>query len=212
LLDQQLIAYIENLIPGRGELFNDMEAYAKEHNVPIMELVGMETLLQLLRIHQPKKILEVGTAIGYSALRMATALPDAHIVTIERDEERANKALFFIQQAEKSSQITLVQGDALEVEDHINPLGLYDVIFIDAAKGQYKRFFELYENYLSPGGLIITDNILYKGLVVAKEFKNRRQRSLLKKINEYNAWLLSHPNYDSVILPVGDGIAISKKR
>ncbi|UII54973.1 O-methyltransferase [Cytobacillus spongiae] len=212
MLDQQLIAYIENLIPGRGELFNDMEAYAKEHNVPIMELVGMETLLQLLRIHQPKKILEVGTAIGYSALRMATALPDAHIVTIERDEERANKALFFIQQAEKSSQITLVQGDALEVEDHINPLGLYDVIFIDAAKGQYKRFFELYENYLSPGGLIITDNILYKGLVVAKEFKNRRQRSLLKKINEYNAWLLSHPNYDSVILPVGDGIVISKKR
>lgn len=204
--------YIDQLIPERSEFFQGMEKYAEENNVPIMESTGIETLLQLLRIQQPKSILEVGAAIGYSALRMADALPSTRIVTIERDEERYTRAYAYINEAQKNEQIQLIYGDALEVEDKVSPLAPYDVIFIDAAKGQYQRFFDIYSKYLSNNGIIITDNVLFKGLVCEANIENRRVRSLVRKINDYNKWIMSHPEYHTVILPVGDGVAISKKR
>lgn len=204
--------YIEQLIPVRQELFQCMEKDAHENNIPIMEKTGIEMLLQVLRIQQPKRILEVGTAIGYSALRMADALPTTSIVTIERDAERYTKAEKYIQVANKHEQIHLIKGDALEVEDKVKGFGPYDAIFIDAAKGQYKRFFEIYSSFLSKNGIIITDNVLFKGLVCETHIENRRVRSLVKKINEYNQWIMAHPQYDTVIIPVGDGVAISKKR
>jgi predicted O-methyltransferase YrrM len=212
-LNEGLQNYIEQLIPERTEFFKEMEQYAKENNVPIMELTGIETMLQFLRIQQPKTILEVGTAIGYSTLRMAFALSEATVVTIERNEERYNAAEKYINMTEKANQIQLIKGDALEVEEEIKSFAPFDTIFIDAAKGQYKRFFEMYSKYLSDGGVIFTDNILFKGLVYSKEkISNRRRRSLVKKISEFNNWIMNHPEYDTVILPVGDGIAISKKR
>lgn len=178
-----------------------------------MELTGIETMLQFLRIQQPKAILEVGTAIGYSALRMATALPEASIVTIERNEERYHIAKEYIHLAEKVDRIHLIKGDALEVEEEIKRFAPFDVIFIDAAKGQYKRFFEVYVNYLAAGGVIVTDNVLFKGHVYGQErLENRRARALVSKINNFNKWLMHHPDFDTVILPVGDGVAISKKR
>jgi predicted O-methyltransferase YrrM len=106
----------------------------------------------------------------------------------------------------------LIKGDALEIEDQVKKHAPFDAIFIDAAKGQYKRFFEIYANYLSEDGIIITDNVLFKGLVSEPNIENKRIRSLVKKINEFNTWLMSHPHYYTVILPVGDGVAISKKR
>jgi len=212
LLNEKLHFYIEGLISARIPLFTEMESYAKKHNVPIMELAGIETMLQLLRIHQSKKILEVGTAIGYSALRMANALPKAQIVTIERDKERLHIAKKFIGRSENGEQITLIEGDALEVEDLVQGQAPFDAIFIDAAKGQYKKFFEIYEKYLSHDGMIITDNVLFKGLVAEQEIESRRTRNLVKKIDEFNHWLMNHPDYDTVILPVGDGVAISKRR
>lgn len=204
--------YIERLIPARSELFRRMEMDATENNVPIMEKTGIEAMLQILRIQDPKSILEVGTAIGYSALRMADALPNCQIVTIERDVERYTAAEKYIQIADKSTQIHLIKGDALEVVDLVENFTPFDAIFIDAAKGQYKRFFEIYSKYLSDHGLIITDNVLFKGLVCEPEIDNRRIRSLVRKIDEYNHWLMGHPDYQTVILPVGDGVAISKKR
>ena len=212
MLNEKLHFYIEGLISARIPLFTEMESYAKKHNVPIMELAGIETMLQLLRIHQSKKILEVGTAIGYSALRMANALPKAQIVTIERDKERLHIAKKFIGRSENGEQITLIEGDALEVEDLVQGQAPFDAIFIDAAKGQYKKFFEIYEKYLSHDGMIITDNVLFKGLVAEQEIESRRTRNLVKKIDEFNHWLMNHPDYDTVILPVGDGVAISKRR
>lgn len=211
-MNDEIQQYINLLIPNRSDIFQRMEKDAEENNVPIMEATGMEALLQVLRIGQPRSILEVGTAIGYSALRMVDAVPNSRVVTIERDEERFRKAEKYIEMAGKKEQIHLIKGDALEVEDIIKDLGPYDAIFIDAAKGQYKRFFEIYSNYLSDNGLIITDNVLFKGLVSEPHIENRRIRSLVKKINEFNEWIMSHPEYDTVILPVGDGVAISKKR
>ncbi|MEH7109533.1 O-methyltransferase [Bacillus sp. JJ1764] len=213
MLNEKLHSYIEGLINERDPLFLEMEQYANQHNIPIMELAGIETMLQLLRIHRSKKVLEVGTAIGYSALRMADVLPkDGQIVTLERDEERMIVAKEFISRSTHNGQINLIQGDALELEDQVKPHAPFDAIFIDAAKGQYKKFFEIYSKYLTSDGLIITDNVLFKGLVAEPEIESKRTRNLVKKINEFNRWLMSHPDYHSVILPVGDGVAISKRR
>ncbi|WP_066049953.1 O-methyltransferase [Robertmurraya korlensis] len=209
---EKLHSYIEELIQNRSDLFEEMEQYARTHQVPIMELSGIETILQILRIAQPKKILEVGTAIGYSALRMATALPDTTIVTIERDSERYTVAEEYIKRANKDHQISIIKGDALEIEPLVETFGLFDAIFIDAAKGQYKKFFEMYSKYLGEQGLIITDNVLFKGLVCEDTIESKRLRSLVSKIKDFNKWLMEHPEYDSVIIPVGDGVAISKKR
>lgn len=212
MLNEKLHSYIDNLIPNRCPLLMEMEDFARNHHVPIMELSGIETLLQILRIQGSKRILEVGTAIGYSALRMAYALPEAKIVTIERDEERYSLAEDFISRSERKVQIELIKGDALEVENLVAGHAPFDAIFIDAAKGQYKKFFEIYSNYLEEDGIIITDNVLFKGLVSESEIESKRIRSLVKKIDEFNRWLMNHPDYNTVILPVGDGVAISKRR
>ncbi|WML40653.1 O-methyltransferase [Neobacillus sp. OS1-2] len=212
MLNEKLHFYIDNLISERNPLFTEMESYAKEHNVPIMELAGIEMMLQVLRIHRTHKILEVGTAIGYSGLRMAEAMPNAEIITIERDVERIQVAKEFIGRSLYGEQITLIEGDALEVEDQVRVHAPYDAIFIDAAKGQYQKFFTMYEKYLSPDGMIITDNVLFKGLVAEEEIESKRTRNLVKKIDAFNHWLMDHADYDSVILPVGDGVAISKRR
>jgi predicted O-methyltransferase YrrM len=212
LLNNELHSYIEKLIPERDLLFTEMETYARENNVPIMELVGIEALLQFLRIQDSKKILEVGTAIGYSALRMAEALPNTMIVTIERDLERIQVAEQYLGRSKHGEQILLIQGDALEVEELVSEQAPFDAIFVDAAKGQYKKFFEMYSNYLNDDGIIITDNVLFKGLVTESEIESKRIRNLVKKIDGFNQWLMNHPDYYTVILPVGDGIAISKKK
>ncbi|MGG3738822.1 O-methyltransferase [Aeribacillus pallidus] len=211
-MNQRIESYIASFIREKSSLFLEMEQYAKEQNVPIMESVGMEALLQFLRLQQPKTILEIGTAIGYSALRMAYALPNTTVVTIERDKKRYEEALLYIQRSDASDRVKPIFGDALEVFDTVKEWGPFDAIFIDAAKGQYQKFFELYERLLTSEGSIYSDNVLFKGLVVAEEFDNKRIKQLVKKIRAYNEWLMHHPSYHSIILPVGDGIAISKKR
>lgn len=212
LLNEKLHSYINGLIASRDPLFAEMERFAIENKVPIMELAGIETMLQILRIQNSKRILEVGTAIGYSALRMAEALPNSLIVTIERDVERIQLAEEFIMRSEHSDQIILIKGDALEVEELISRQSPYDAIFVDAAKGQYRKFFEIYSKYLTDDGIIITDNVLFKGLVAESEIESKRIRNLVKKIDEFNHWLMAHSDFHSVILPVGDGVAVSKKK
>jgi len=203
---------MENLIPARSNQISEIEQYAKENEVPIMELIGIEALLQLLRIQQPKKILEVGTAIGYSALRMAEVLPSSQIITIERDEQRHLVAKENVKKLKRESQIVLLYGDALELESIVKQYGPFDAIFIDAAKGQYQKFFDLYSQLLTNDGIVYTDNILFHGLVAEEEIESRNLRQLVRKIRNYNQWLMENQDYHTAILPVGDGIAISKKR
>lgn len=203
-------------IKDRTPLLLEMEAYAAENMVPIMELDGMETLLKFMELHQPKKVLEIGTAIGYSALRMIDRLPEVEITTIERIPERFEDAKKYIAMAGKTSQVTLIEGDALEVEDQVAANAPYDALFIDAAKGQYKNFFEMYEKYVTPGGVIFSDNVLYKGLVEKEKEElvdqSRRAKQLIRKIQNFNFWLSENENYETVILRVGDGLAVSVKR
>lgn len=211
-MQDRIHTYIESLIKKREPIFAEMEQYALEHDVPIMELSGIEALLQMLRIQGPAKILEIGTAIGYSAMRMADALPNTTIVTIERDTERFNEAIHNISRSGLDRQIKVIHADALEISDKMKDYGPFDALFIDAAKGQYLKFFEMYTPYLSENGIIFTDNVLFKGLVAEEYIESKRTRSLVNKIKNYNEWLMNHNEYITSIIPVGDGLAISKKR
>lgn len=212
VINNQVENYLKSLVPKRTQLVMEMEAYAKEYQVPIMDLVGMESLLWQLKLIQPERILEVGAAIGYSAIRMAQELPNATIVTIERDEVRYKEALANIKKNELSDRIEVRFGDALDLAQILESEPLFDVLFIDAAKGQYQRFLDLYGKMIKPNGVVFSDNVLFRGLVAEDEIEEKRLRSIARKLRTYNEWLMQHPDYDTRILPVGDGLAISIKK
>lgn len=210
MVSNEVNQYIEKIIPARSEQVLKIEQYAKHHNVPIMDLTGMETLLSYVRLKKPKRILEVGTAIGYSAIRMALACQTAEIISIERDEERYNIAKENVESFHLENRITLLFGDANELQKQVENYAPYDFIFIDAAKGQYQNFFDHYSSMLSPDGIIVTDNVLFRGYVAEESgLESRRLRSLVKKIRSFNEYIMQHPDYQSSILPVGDGMMVS---
>lgn len=195
------------------DLSLEMKQYAEEFDVPIIQDQGLELMLQLLRIKQPKAILEIGTAIGYSSLMMARHLPHAQIVSIERDANRYQEAVAYHERSSIQDQVTLIEADALEIANEELPIQKYDVIFIDAAKAQYQKFFEKYESLLSEDGMIISDNLIFHGHIFDNNQKQSRNlKQLVRKINRYNDWLANHPDYDTLLLPIGDGVAISLKK
>ena len=204
--------YIESFIHPRNELLMEMEQYAREHHVPIMQLSAIDVLNQLLRIQNPSSILEIGTAIGYSALRMANTLPNCTIVTVERDPERVTLAKQFIARSESTKRITVIEGDALEV-DVESVQSTFDAVFIDAAKGQYMRFFEKYAPLVPSGGILYIDNMYMHGLsdLELKEVP-RRKRTMIRNLKTFADWIMEHPDYDSTFFPVGDGLLICLKR
>jgi predicted O-methyltransferase YrrM len=213
LLSDDVVRYLRQLRPAPDAEIAEMERYAREQRVPIIDPVSMEVLLFVLNLAAPRRILEIGTAIGYSAIRMAKALPDVRIVTIEKDRERYERARFYIEKTNTAGRIEVIFGDALTAAADAAAAAPFDVLFIDAAKGQYERFFTLYEPLLAEGGLVISDNVLFKGLVAAEEpAGHKRLWNIAQKIRRYNEWLMARSDYDTVIVPVGDGLAISKKR
>lgn len=203
--------YVENLVTPRSPLLAEMETFAKEHHVPIMDLTGSEVLLSLLAMQRPSRILEVGTAIGYSAIRMAELLPDAEIVTIERNARRHEEALGFIGRSDVSDRITVIHGDAVELIGTIE--GPFDAVFIDAAKGQYKKFFDGYGALVPIGGTIYSDNLFLRGDVLLEDVTilDRRRRRLVRLVKEFTEQLMARTDYHTAILPLGDGLAISRK-
>ncbi|HJH10787.1 MAG TPA: O-methyltransferase [Metalysinibacillus jejuensis] len=203
-------AYINSFVQPRSDLLMEMEAYAEANHVPIMQLAAIDALNQLLRIQNPAKILEIGSAIGYSAIRMAEALPTVEIVTIERDTARIAAAKDFLARSNVAQRIRLIEGDALEVAI---PEGEYDAIFIDAAKGQYQRFFERYERLVPSGGVLYIDNMYMHGLSdLALKDVPRRKRTMIRNLKNFTDWIMAHPQYTSAFLPVGDGLLLCLKR
>lgn len=211
MINESLNKYLTSLLPERHSFFYELEEYALEHRIPIMDSVAIETMLQILTIQSPKKILEIGTAIGYSALRMADALPQANIVTIEMDQSRISEAKSNILHSKMENRITLLEGNALDLYDDVKNMGPYDAIFIDAAKAQYIKFFELYQDLLTDSGCIYTDNVLFKGLVAQENTEIKRLAGIAKKIRSYNQYLAELQKFHTVIIPTGDGLAISRK-
>ncbi len=211
-MKQAIDEYLKQLLPASNTWRKSMEEEADENHVPIMDQVSMQFVSQIIRLIEPKHILEIGTAIGYSALRMLEAYPTATITTIERDEKRYNRAKERIAEQGKTDRIHLIHGDALDVLTSLQTTGhIFDVAFIDAAKGHYQTFFEKTNPMIRPGGTVISDNVLFRGFVASEEEVDKRYRSLVKKLRVYNEWLMNHESYDSSVIPIGDGIALSIK-
>ena len=185
-----------------------IEEYAEENNVPIMTKDGIEFLTKYIEKHKVKRILEIGAAIGYSAIRMALVDDEIEITTIERDEKRYLEAVKNIKKFNLENRINLIYKDAFDVKIE----GTYDLIFIDAAKAQNIKFFEMFSKYLNPKGTIITDNMNFHGLVDKdpEDIKSRNLRALVRKLKDYATFLKENKKYDTEILDIGDGIAISR--
>lgn len=192
------------------EVINEMEEYAKEYNVPIIEKDSIEFIKKYIKLNNVKKILEIGTAIGYSAIQMVSVADDIEITTIERDEKRYMEAIKNIKKCNMESQVEVVFQDALDV----NLAGRdYDLIFIDAAKGQYIKFFEKFSHYLNPKGAIFTDNIKFHGLVYNDSDElTKNQRSIAEKIENYIEFLKNNQEFTTKIYDIGDGLSVSFRK
>lgn len=187
----------------------EIEKYAKENNIPIMQKKGINYLCNFIKKNNIKNILEIGSAIGYSSIKMALVDKDIKITTIEKDNERYLEALKNIKNMDLEKQITLILGDAL----NINLKDKYDLIFIDAAKAQYIRFFKEYEVNLKENGYFFSDNMDFHGFRENKDLiKSKNLRQLVGKIEKFIIFLKENDKYETKFLKTGDGIAISKKK
>ncbi|WP_381427387.1 O-methyltransferase [Sporosarcina thermotolerans] len=213
IIVSEYTTYISNLTEAESPLIQEMENFAEENRIPIMDRNGIDTFVGLLRIQQPKFILEIGSAIGYSAIRMVSSIKEVSIVTIERDKERYESAVEYIERSGYNDRITIIEGDALLMDEDLIPARQYDALFIDAAKGQYKRFFEKYSKHVAPGGVIYCDNMFMHGAVlIPDEELPKRNRTMIRNLKEFTTWIMGHPQYETSLLPVGDGILIAVKK
>lgn len=185
----------------------NIELYAKDNNVPIMLPDGIEYLTRFIKDNNIKSVLEIGTAIGYSAIKMALVNDDIKVTTIERDKERYDIALSNISNFNLDNRINVIYGDAMDVEVE----GLYDLIFIDASKGHSIDFFNKYSKNLAKGGVIITDNLSFHGLVEDESLAiTKNQKGLVKRIKKFIEFLDNNNEYETTYVSVGDRISISK--
>lgn len=190
-------------------LLEKIEEYAKEKNIPIMQKEGIEFLTKYINDNKVKSILEIGSAIGYSAIKMALIDKDIKITTIERDKERYDIAVNNINRFNLNDQIEIINDDAFNV----NLNNKYDLIFIDAAKAQYIKFFEKFKVNLNDNGVIISDNLDFHGLTTnMKSIKSRNLRQLVRKINDYNDFLKTNNEFKTTFYHLGDGVAISRRK
>lgn len=189
----------------------EMRQYAEEHKVPIIQDEGLLYLMQIIRLSQSVDILEIGTAIGYSAIQMARINPNIHVDTIEREEEMVLLATQNVEKSKLCHRIRVFQADALTIDLSLL-MPSYDLVFIDAAKAQYIKFFERFDPLVKPQGLIVSDNLLFHGLVTTTEkIESKNLRTLISKIRKYNEWLAKNKCYHTTFLSIGDGMAVSEK-
>ncbi len=201
-----ILRYIRDTLPEAKGHIKEMEDYAKAHGVPISQPESIRLLEVLIKIANAKNILEVGSAIGYSAIRMSRA-NGARVTTIELSKEMADIAEENIKRAELTDKITLVRGDAKEVLPQIS--GEFDLIFVDAAKGQYNEFFKESKRLLRLGGIMVSDNVLYKGMTATDELVIHRKITLVRRLRAYLEMLKENEDFATALLPIGDGVALS---
>lgn len=190
------------------EELNKIKEKALEDHIPIIMDDTLEVIEDYLKEKNVDRILEIGTAVGYSAICFTKILSEEGIIdTIERDEERVKQAKINIEKAEVEDKINIYEGDAVEILPTLNEK--YDVVFIDAAKGKYPFFLKEALRMIKENGVIFADNILYKGYVMS-DYNKHKQRTAVRNLREYIKEVSENPNLDTEILEVGDGLAISK--
>jgi len=187
----------------------ELEKYALEFNIPIMMKDGIEFMLDYIKNNNIYNILEIGAAIGYSAISMCLLDKNIHVTTVERDEKRYLEALKNIKDFKLENQITIYHMDAFDLE----LTDTFDLIFIDAAKSQYINFFEKFDKNLKQGGVIFSDNLNFHGLThTTEKIESRNVRGIVRKLNNYIEYLKTNENYETIFYDIGDGISISKKK
>ena len=202
-------AYLQSINKKEtNELLVSFVQYAEQNKVPIITYEGINFLTQVIKLRNIKSVLEVGTAIGYSSISLALKT-GVRVTTIERDKEMFDLAQVNIKKAKVDHLVTSIFADALDVDE--TQLGTFDLVFIDAAKAQSIKFFEKYETILNEGGIIITDNLLFHGLV-DQTVKDRNLRQLLTKIDRFNKFVVDKEGYDTFIYELGDGMSLSIKK
>ncbi|MCI6465025.1 MAG: O-methyltransferase [Faecalicatena sp.] len=212
IVDERIVTFINSLETENSEILEAIEREALDSYVPIIRKEMQSFLKVLLTIQKPMRILEVGTAVGFSALLMSENAPDGcKITTIENYEKRIPIARENFRRARKEEQITLIEGDALEVMKTLK--GSYDFIFMDAAKGQYIHYFPEVMRLLEPGGTLVSDNVLQDGDIIESRFAvERRNRTIHSRMREYLYELKHNEQLITAILPLGDGAAVSTKK
>ena len=212
IADERMMTFIRSFDRGNPAYLEELEKYSRETNVPIIRPQMQSLLKFLLAWGKPREILEVGTAIGFSALLMSEYAPQGcHITTIEKYEKRIPLARENFKKAGKEENITLLEGDATEILAELK--GEFDMIFMDAAKGQYINFMPDILRLLASGGLLVSDNILQDGDIVESKYAvTRRNRTIHNRMREYLYALTHHEELETVILPVADGVTLSVKK
>ena len=192
------------------DIIREMESYASDNNVPIIQKESIVYIMKYIKEHNIKSILEIGSAIGYSAILMASASDDVKITTIEKDETRYMECVKNIKKSELEKRINVVYQDALEV--NLTEVE-YDLIFIDAAKGKNADYFEKYKHFLSQDGIIITDNMNFHGLVGKSEtIESKNLKQLVEKIESYIEFLKDNDDFTTEFLDIGDGLSVSRRK
>lgn len=199
--------YIRALTPSNEKLLRSMEGYAAANHVPIIQPEVAKLLEVIIRISGAKKVLEVGTAIGYSSIVICSAMDKGRVVTIEKRKDMIQLAELFIKEAGCQDQIQVIHGSAEEILPILNEK--FDVIFLDAAKGHYLDFFNSCSKLLNNGGVLISDNVLYKGMVASDEYVVRRKKTIVTRMRTYLDHIMENTDFSSCIIPIGDGVAIS---
>ena len=190
-------------------MFYELEEYARINSVPIMVPEGIEYVTKYIKDNNIKNILEIGTAIGYSAIKMCSVASDIKVTTIERNEKMYNEAISNVSKFDMADRINVIFGDALEV----NITGSYDLIFIDAAKSQYINFFNKYSPLLKENGTIITDNLNFHGLRENIEnIESKNLRNMMRKLNDYIEFLKNNEEFVTEFINIGDGLGITKRK
>lgn len=212
VIDERMLTFIDSMNEPNPPYLDELEKTALEAEVPIIRRSTEQLLKFLMTSARPRKILEVGTAVGFSALLMSEYAPaDCHITTIEKYEKRIPAAKENFRKAGREDRITLLEGDAADLLKTLTDS--YDLIFMDAAKGQYIHFMPEVMRLLAPGGLLVSDNVLQDGDVIESRFAvTRRNRTIHSRMRDYLYELTHHPELQTVILPVGDGVTLSVKK
>lgn len=198
------------MVDNYKEVIRDIIDYAEKENIPIMQKEGIYYLTSYIDKHDITNILEIGTAIGFSAIMMSMVRDNIKVTSIEKDEKRYLEAVKNVKRMGLEDRITLVFNDALKV----NLDDKYDLIFIDAAKSKNRELFEKFQSLLKPDGVIVTDNMNFHGLINKdeEEIKSKNLKGLVRKVKEYHEFLKTNKNYDTEIINVGDGVAFSKRK
>ena len=211
IVEERMGIYINSLSTGNGDFLDELEERAIKDHVPIIRKEMQSLLKVLLQMKTPKRILEVGTAVGFSTILMCQNTPPrTHVTTIEKYEKRIPLAKENFKKAGVQERIIFLEGDASEILKELK--GSFDFIFMDAAKGQYIHFLPDIMRLLEPDGILVSDNVLQEGNLIESHFLvERRDRTIYKRMREYLYELTHHPDLTTTILPVGDGVSLSVK-